>query len=135
MLYYMDSNASLSECFMNCNICYHAANDHVVTTCGHLFCWPWLYTWLNSDHRPCSCHVCRYHVTQDENIIPVSQSGEDTSLHADNTSNDGATISPRPTPPRVLHENPRRTLHSSNLRGWTGSWRIVVLKSWIDSIG
>ena len=120
-LYYMESNASSSEGF-NCNICYHAANDLVVTTCSHLFCWPCLYTWLNFDRQPCSCLVCRSHVTQDENIIQVYQSGEDTSSHADDTNNNGATISPHPTPPRVLHENPRRTLHSSNLRGSTGEW-------------
>ena len=121
-LYYMDLNASLSEGFMNCNICYHATNEPVVTTCGHLFCWPCLYTWLNSNRRPCSCPVCRSHVTQDENIIPVYQSGEVTSSHTDNTNNDGATIPPRPSPPRILHESLKRTLHSSSLRGSMGKW-------------
>ena len=41
------------------------------------------------------------------------------SSHADNSNNGGATISPRPTPPRVLHEN---SLHDSNLRGSMGEW-------------
>ena len=41
----------------------------------------------------------------------------DTSSHVNNTNNNGATITPRPLPARVLHENLRRILHSSDLRG------------------
>ena len=111
------AHASLSESFMDCNICIQLASDPVVTTCGHLFCWPCLYTWLNSNLQPHSCPVCRAYVTRDVNIIPVYKSGENTFSHANNTNNDGATISSRPSPPRFLHQNPRRILHSSNLQG------------------
>lgn len=37
-------------------------------SCGHLFCWPCLYRWLNSGHD--QCPVCKSTVT-DETIIPL----------------------------------------------------------------
>lgn len=37
-----------------CNICLEITNkDPVVTQCGHLYCWPCLYRWLNTQHTTC----------------------------------------------------------------------------------
>lgn len=116
----MDSHASLSESFMDCNICIQLANDPVVTTCGHLFCWPCLHTWLNSDLQPHSCPVCRAYLTRDVNIIPVYQSEKNTSSHANNTNSDGATISSRPRPPHFWHSSSLRgsnPMHMEELEG------------------
>lgn len=42
-----------------CNICLEITNkDPVVTQCGHLYCWPCLYRWLNTQQTPC-CPVCK----------------------------------------------------------------------------
>lgn len=53
-----------------CNICLEPVKnrDPVVTQCGHLYCWPCLYRWLNSHHT--TCPVCKAGVSQD-NVIPI----------------------------------------------------------------
>lgn len=53
-----------------CNICLEITNkDPVVTQCGHLYCWPCLYRWLNTQNTPC-CPVCKAGVSRD-NVIPL----------------------------------------------------------------
>jgi E3 ubiquitin-protein ligase RNF5 len=53
-----------------CNVCLEQVKDRdpVVTQCGHLYCWPCLYRWLNTHHS--TCPVCKAGVTQD-NVIPI----------------------------------------------------------------
>lgn len=36
----------------SCNICLEPVTEPVVTRCGHLFCWPCLYRWLEPGIRP-----------------------------------------------------------------------------------
>ncbi|KAJ7297562.1 hypothetical protein O6H91_16G055600 [Diphasiastrum complanatum] len=58
-----------STASFDCNICLDAANDPIVTLCGHLFCWPCLYRWLQ--HSACKdCPVCKAAV-QEEKVIPL----------------------------------------------------------------
>mmetsp|Transcript_34685 Transcript_34685/g.59609 ORF Transcript_34685/g.59609 Transcript_34685/m.59609 type:complete len:308 (+) Transcript_34685:113-1036(+) len=38
---------SREDCEYSCNVCLEVAVEPVVTQCGHLFCWPCLYRWLN----------------------------------------------------------------------------------------
>ena len=53
-----------------CNICLEiTTKDPVVTQCGHLYCWPCLYRWLNTQNTPC-CPVCKAGVSRD-NVIPL----------------------------------------------------------------
>ncbi|XP_072962586.1 E3 ubiquitin-protein ligase RMA2-like [Typha angustifolia] len=49
-----------NDCF-NCNICLEAATDPVVTLCGHLYCWPCIYKWLqqSDSSSPRHCPVCK----------------------------------------------------------------------------
>ncbi len=55
-----------------CNICLEGVKDKdpVVTQCGHLYCWPCLYRWLNTRHGNSSCPICKAGVSQD-NVIPI----------------------------------------------------------------
>eukprot|EP01039_Chlorochromonas_danica_P007410 gene7410-8196_t len=55
-----------------CNICLEGVKDRdpVVTQCGHLYCWPCLYRWLNTRHGDGTCPICKAGVTQD-NVIPI----------------------------------------------------------------
>lgn len=55
-----------------CNICLEGVKDKdpVVTQCGHLYCWPCLYRWLNTRHGDGTCPICKAGVTQ-ENVIPI----------------------------------------------------------------
>lgn len=60
---------SSSESAFICNVCLEiTTKDPVVTQCGHLYCWPCLYRWLNTNHNVCP--VCKAGVTK-ENIIPL----------------------------------------------------------------
>lgn len=88
-----------------CNICFEMASEPVVTSCGHLFCWPCLYQWLHvhSDHR--ECPVCKGEVT-DTNITPIygrgsSDSNGERVKSNDPIGEDGVKIPPRPRGNRV----------------------------------
>jgi hypothetical protein len=52
------NNNSIGENF-ECNICFQKANEAVVTCCGHLFCWPCLYSWLHVHSFHKECPVCK----------------------------------------------------------------------------
>ncbi|OVA18464.1 zinc finger protein [Macleaya cordata] len=105
----------------DCNVCLDVAKEPVVTSCGHLFCWPCLYQWLHlhSDHK--ECPVCKGEVTE-SNITPIygrgssemgvekkGSEGEDSSLK----------IPPRPRGRRL--EGFRQRIRRPH-----GSWRLIV---------
>ncbi len=48
-----DDDEMFDSSTYECNICYEVAREPVVTMCGHLFCWPCLYRYVNM----CSC-IC-----------------------------------------------------------------------------
>lgn len=52
-----------------CNVCFEIANEPVVTVCGHLYCWPCLYRWLQQGSH--QCPVCKGVVNDEDKIIPV----------------------------------------------------------------
>ncbi|XP_044977834.1 uncharacterized protein LOC123444988 [Hordeum vulgare subsp. vulgare] len=82
-----------------CNICFEMAGEPVVTSCGHLFCWPCLYQWLNvySNHK--ECPVCKGEVTE-ANITPIygsrGNSCSDAEKAVEEGKQTGLTIPPRP---------------------------------------
>eukprot|EP00245_Coleochaete_scutata_P006158 TRINITY_DN20346_c0_g1_i1.p1 TRINITY_DN20346_c0_g1~~TRINITY_DN20346_c0_g1_i1.p1 ORF type:complete len:234 (-),score=41.40 TRINITY_DN20346_c0_g1_i1:655-1356(-) len=53
-----------------CNICLDLAQDPVITLCGHLFCWPCLYRWLQQSANCKECPVCKAGVSEDK-VIPL----------------------------------------------------------------
>lgn len=54
-----DSHPSATACF-DCSICLDFAVDPVVTLCGHLYCWPCIYKWLQVETTsPQQCPVCK----------------------------------------------------------------------------
>ena len=48
------------------NICYDLASEPVVTLCGHLYCWPCLYRWLQVQNHCRTCPVCKAGVEKDK---------------------------------------------------------------------
>ena len=65
----IDGNKSLSndaEDPFCCNICLDPVKNRepIVTQCGHLYCWPCIFRWLNTNHS--TCPVCKAGVTQGE---------------------------------------------------------------------
>ncbi|KAK9077300.1 hypothetical protein SSX86_005637 [Deinandra increscens subsp. villosa] len=61
-----------------CNICFDLAQDPVVTLCGHLFCWPCLYKWLQFHSYSHECPVCKALVDED-NLVPIYGRGTSSS--------------------------------------------------------
>lgn len=59
-----------------CNICLDSANDPVVTLCGHLYCWPCIYKWLqvqsSAEDEPDqkNCPVCKANISH-ASLIPL----------------------------------------------------------------
>ncbi|PKA53226.1 E3 ubiquitin-protein ligase RMA1 [Apostasia shenzhenica] len=112
-----------------CNICLEMAKEPVVTSCGHLFCWPCLYQWLyvHSDHK--ECPVCKGEVT-DCNIIPIygrGSTGSDVENKDSENRDLGLEIPPRPRGDR--RESWRQHLRPISRRfgeGIRNSWRRLL---------
>lgn len=53
-----------------CNICYDVASEPVVTLCGHLYCWPCLYRWMQVQSACKVCPVCKAGIEEGK-VIPI----------------------------------------------------------------
>ncbi|KAH0457223.1 hypothetical protein IEQ34_015130 [Dendrobium chrysotoxum] len=110
----------------DCNICFDIAKDPIVTSCGHLFCWPCLYQWLHvhSDHK--ECPVCKGEVSE-ANITPIYGRGcsrSDIENKDEENSASGLSIPPRPCGNRL--ESWRQHFYPISHRvgeGIAHSWR------------
>ncbi|XP_024524944.1 uncharacterized protein LOC9654847 [Selaginella moellendorffii] len=69
-------SGSGKEFFFDCNVCFDVASEPVVTSCGHLFCWPCLYQWLHVHSHNDECPVCKGAVS-DADVIPIYGRGGD----------------------------------------------------------
>ncbi|CAD5193054.1 E3 ubiquitin-protein ligase RMA1-like [Musa acuminata AAA Group] len=62
--------SSMNGCF-DCNICLDFVVDPVVTLCGHLYCWPCIYKWMQVESMsPRQCPVCKASLSQDT-LVPL----------------------------------------------------------------
>ncbi|KAF3659037.1 putative thioredoxin M4, chloroplastic-like [Capsicum annuum] len=72
---YPTTSENEASCF-DCNICLDSAHDPVVTLCGHLYCWPCIYKWLqveSSEPGPVEeskCPVCKAHISN-SSLVPL----------------------------------------------------------------
>ncbi|KAI3795331.1 hypothetical protein L1987_37983 [Smallanthus sonchifolius] len=93
----------------DCNICLDSVQDPVVTLCGHLYCWPCIYKWINDHINATSetlekknprCPVCNCEVSQ-KTIVPLYGRGQ-RSNHVNEEKSLGLSvvIPPRPSTPR-----------------------------------
>eukprot|EP01018_Ginkgo_biloba_P013780 Gb_11311 [translate_table: standard] len=95
-----------------CNICLEMASEPVVTSCGHLFCWPCLYQWLHVHSNSKECPVCKGEVSE-KNITPIYGRGVLPSSNPNINSNSGPDedvrreIPPRPHAHRLESSRPR----------------------------
>ena len=58
-----------------CTICLETAKEPVLTKCGHMFCWPCIYNWLDSKGGRAKCPNCKNQITKDD-LIPVYANDE-----------------------------------------------------------
>ncbi|KAL6620397.1 hypothetical protein ACP70R_035536 [Stipagrostis hirtigluma subsp. patula] len=87
-----------SSAMFECNICFEMAAEPVVTSCGHLFCWPCLYQWLHVHSTHKECPVCKGEVTEG-NITPIYGRGNSGSDMEKKVAEDGNASGPK-IPPR-----------------------------------
>lgn len=84
-----------------CNICLELAKEPVVTLCGHLYCWPCLYRWVQVQHQYRNCPVCKAGVAVDK-VIPIYGRGCDTDPRQE-------AVKVQPVPPRPAGQRPVST--------------------------
>ena len=72
------SSNSSSIIGFECNICLDLAKDPIVTLCGHLFCRPCLYDWLQNYSTYQECPACKA-VVKEETLISLYRGN--TSVH------------------------------------------------------
>ncbi|KAF7805928.1 E3 ubiquitin-protein ligase RMA1H1-like [Senna tora] len=100
-----DSDRNASDGF-DCNICLDTVQDPVVTLCGHLYCWPCIYKWLNhsisssEDNRQQSpqCPVCKTQVSP-SSLVPLYGPGQTTGPSKGKSHQLGPVIPKRPHGP------------------------------------
>ncbi|KAL2552297.1 putative GPI-anchored adhesin-like protein PGA55 [Forsythia ovata] len=83
--------------FYDCNICLEVAREHVLTCCGHLFCWVCFYQVSFIDSTSKECPVCKGEVS-DSTVIHIYRNWESERV-AELES--GLKIPPRPKAQRV----------------------------------
>ncbi|XP_071698290.1 uncharacterized protein [Rutidosis leptorrhynchoides] len=90
--------------FFDCNICLDMASEPVVTCCGHLFCWPCLYRWLQIHADVKECPICKGEMTT-KMVTPIYGRGNPTRVVEEDL---GLKIPDRPKAKRV--ESWRQTI-------------------------
>ncbi|XP_020571587.1 uncharacterized protein LOC110018580 [Phalaenopsis equestris] len=110
-----------------CNICFDIAKEPVVTSCGHLFCWPCLYLWLHVHSKHKECPVCKGEVTE-ASITPIYGRGCSRSANENKDEGNSAAGISIPWRPRGNRLESRRQNFDRNSRfvgaEITNSWRL-----------
>ncbi|KAL3627762.1 hypothetical protein CASFOL_029125 [Castilleja foliolosa] len=66
-----------TACF-DCSICLDFARDPVVTLCGHLYCWPCIYKWFDSQSTSKElpqCPICKAEISE-KTMVPLYGRGQ-----------------------------------------------------------
>ncbi|GMJ09876.1 RING membrane-anchor 1 [Hibiscus trionum] len=98
-----DNNSSAG---FDCNICLDTVQDPVVTLCGHIYCWPCIYKWLqfqsnsteNQDQKQPQCPVCKAEVS-DSTLVPLYGRGRTSKASKSKAPQLGIVIPKRPLGP------------------------------------
>ncbi|KAL7103609.1 hypothetical protein ACP275_08G190300 [Erythranthe tilingii] len=92
---------NLNGCF-DCNICLDSCHEPVVTLCGHLYCWPCIYKWIDvesssfeSEEQP-RCPVCKAYISN-SSLVPLYGRGRSQSLSEIKKPQLDLIIPPRPS--------------------------------------
>ena len=71
----MENNKNSGSKNFECTICLDTAKEPVLTKCGHMFCWPCIYNWLDSKGGRAKCPNCKNEITKND-LIPVYANDE-----------------------------------------------------------
>lgn len=84
------------------------ASDPVVTMCGHLYCWPCLYKWLQTRYQCRTCPVCKAGVDRDK-VVPIYGPGSDKDPRLKTKAIDDLQV----LPPRPAGQRPVPVVHGA----------------------
>ncbi|KAL0461517.1 UNVERIFIED_CONTAM: E3 ubiquitin-protein ligase [Sesamum latifolium] len=117
-----------------CNICFDLAQDPVITLCGHLYCWPCLYKWLQGHSKSQECPVCKAPVDE-EKLIPLYGRGK-TSTDPRSKPPPGTEIPNRPAGqrPETAPSPEANNMSSDTALGRRGGF-IPVIPAAISNFG
>ncbi|CAH1428909.1 unnamed protein product [Lactuca virosa] len=103
----IDESENSPSAGFDCNICLDSVQDPVVTLCGHLYCWPCIYKWIQhqntssetpNKHNP-QCPVCKHGISQ-KTLVPLYSQGQTTKPQSEEKGLDlGMSIPRRPVSP------------------------------------
>lgn len=134
----------------DCNICLDCVQDPVVTLCGHLYCWPCIYKWLNfysisSDYEEKEepiCPVCKSEISQSSLVPLYGREGQTTSPSKSKAQQVGIAIPPRPLVPSWVaelsrssqptsqaHHHPHYPHHPQQFNSISGSYTSPMLNT------
>ncbi|XP_076901190.1 E3 ubiquitin-protein ligase RMA1H1-like [Bidens hawaiensis] len=83
-----------------CNICLDTVQDPVVTLCGHLYCWPCIYKWIQYQETTpenAKCPICKTEISE-KDIVPLY--GPSLITQKRGPSESDQAVPPRPSTPR-----------------------------------
>ena len=119
------SNDGNSSTF-TCAICMEIPLEPVVTFCGHMYCWPCLFRWMQATSGQVmsaggpasSCPVCKSAVTT-ETVIPLYGRGNERSRSTNTSSSSSSSAPPNTTSSGIGSTTSRATGagDSSNAEG------------------
>ena len=92
------------------------ASEPVVTLCGHLYCWPCLYRWLQVQNHARTCPVCKAGVDRDK-VIPIYGRGGNEDPRSKTKDAAEAEVPSRPAGqrPAPVMRNPMLQANAANV--------------------
>ena len=94
-----ESSAPKFECY----ICLDVPTDPVLTSCGHLYCWPCIYEWMQTKGSAASCPVCKSVISPDR-VIPMYGKGSSADPREKEAKKEEENAKTHPIPPRPAAE-------------------------------
>ena len=118
-----------------CIICLSTAKEPIVTKCGHLYCWPCIYNWIDQNNENqkktcCLCPLCKDIITI-ESLIPIYNKDEH-----ERKINRFSKIPERPKAKRMEEGNNLTDTERQSILQQVGilSWEDWMVKSGVNII-
>jgi len=110
-----------SNMYVECYICMKTPTDPIATLCGHIFCWPCIYVWLQNGSKPCP--ICRIVLAKEMSILALYGFGTSAKPTNNTFSENEATTSTNIIPPRppnpawFVYPDLHRVMSETNIGG------------------